>query len=123
MIYRLIYTSTAAPEKGESDFRAIATFAAMNNAAHDIVGLLIVYGHDIMQVLEGPKEAVLRLMQNIKADERHYDVKVVFESPIERRSFEKWSMRYHVAGKRSDMDVFFDLARSDLPQSRVSGQI
>ena len=53
------------------------------------------------QTLEGDKEQVLKLLEVIRADPRHSNLKVTQEGKIDRRQFEKWSMQFEIAAPNS----------------------
>ena len=77
MTYRLIYKSIASPNVTDADFRTIAMFSSIWNKNHGISGLLLHVNGRIMQVLEGPEDAVKSLYANIEKDPRHKDVTIV----------------------------------------------
>ncbi len=47
-----------------------------------------------MQTLEGPREAVLTLLEKIRSDPRHGKFTLLMEAPILKRSFGSWSMGF-----------------------------
>lgn len=114
MVHRIIYASKAAPGVTLEDFRVIAMFSAVWNTNHDITGLLMSYNDDIMQVLEGPKDAVQDLYRRIERDPRHENVQLLVDQTAERREFTKWSMGFRTLDSRADMDVFFALSQDTL---------
>lgn len=116
MTLRLIYASKRAPGVTENDFRVIAMFSAINNKHRGITGLLLQFGDEIMQVLEGPKAAVEALYTKIEADPRHIDVKVVSRTPFETRQFGDWSMGYRQFDNAFDKDLFFALSSATMDE-------
>lgn len=53
-----------------------------------------------MQVLEGEEASVRRIMRSILKDERHHDVNIVLEEPIDHREFETWRMAFRKIDRR-----------------------
>ena len=47
-----------------------------------------------LQLLEGEQEIVSNLLDKISKDPRHTDVKVVYKTGVERRTFNDWQMAY-----------------------------
>ena len=121
MVHRLIYASKAAQGVTQEDFRAIAMFSAMRNTSLGITGLLMVYNDDIMQVLEGSKEAVQGLYERIQADPRHKYVKLLVDQEADSANFTKWSMGFRTLDSRADMDVFFLLSEQSLQEKVHEG--
>ena len=114
MVFRLIYSSKASEGVGESDFRTIAMFSALNNRSRGVTGLLLTYNDEIMQVLEGEESEVRALYEKIAKDTRHHSVKIVTEREVEKAEFASWSMGYGPLETPIDMDIFFALSRDSL---------
>ena len=67
--------------------------ARRNNVRNGITGALIVR-HDLyLQWLEGPGDALDRLFDLIRDDDRHLDVELLDDGASEVRSFGDWAMR------------------------------
>jgi len=66
----------------------------MNNKLADVTGLLVYVDGNFLQVLEGEHEVVSTLLEKISQDHRHTDVKVVYKTIIEKRTFNSWQMAY-----------------------------
>lgn len=113
MIYRLIYTSKAAPYLTDADFRTIAMFSSISNKRQNISGLLLHNNGLIMQVLEGSENGVKALFTKIKRDKRHHDVKVELSAEFENPYFQNWSMGFRPIESSEQMDAFFDLTKTN----------
>lgn len=114
MTYRIIYRSEAAPNVTDADFRMIAMFSRMNNMRQKIAGLLLHYNGKIMQVLEGPEDAVRELYAKIKADTRHQNVETLMNQTVSEPVFSEWSMGFRPMESMEQMDAFFELSRETL---------
>jgi len=55
---------------------------------------LVYVDGQFLQVLEGEQEVVSALLEKISKDHRHRDIKVVYKTAIERRTFNAWQMAY-----------------------------
>jgi hypothetical protein len=64
------------------------------NGAKSITGALVSTPTRFAQVLEGPRGAVMAVMERIKADRRHRDIVVLASEMIPERSFPRWSLAH-----------------------------
>lgn len=99
-LIRLAYASRAnfnpRPEdKGvEPHVARILMSSRRNNPKQGLVGGLYFGDGFFFQCLEGESEAVHDLFNRLRDDERHRDVTLLLEEPIQKRSFPDWSMKY-----------------------------
>jgi hypothetical protein len=96
MLLQVLYSSIATEHLGAQAMRQLLAHARERNAALGITGVLIYYpeSREIVQVLEGPKPAVLALMEKLRADPRHRRVVVHFEAAIRDRDLGTWPMGF-----------------------------
>lgn len=106
-VYRVFYTSKAAPELDSSDLNDIIRTAQEKNDPLGITGMLLFIGNYFCQVIEGSKDDVDALFMKIIGDQRHSDVKMIFAQAGHERLFPKWSM---------GLKVFTDQDMEDLKQ-------
>lgn len=72
----------------------IKRVATVNNAQHGITGILCYGNGCFLQCIEGQKEEVLALKDNLcRTDKRHKQVQIHQFTPIDSRYFQGWSMR------------------------------
>ena len=72
----------------------IKRVATVNNAQHGITGILCYGNGCFLQCIEGQKEEVLALKDNLcRTDKRHKQVQIHQFTPIDSRHFQGWSMR------------------------------
>ena len=91
----LVYASSAVDDFSASDLVALLRQCCEKNVQLDISGMLLYKDGNFMQVLEGPDEAVGRLIQTIDADRRHKGIIRLEERQIEERQFSGWAMAFH----------------------------
>jgi hypothetical protein len=94
MAYRLIYSSAATGEMGRGDLEQMLEESRLRNAKQDITGVLVFVDGVFLQVLEGARDDVEDLMESIRRDPRHRDIKVFHEEEVDRRAFPTWRMAY-----------------------------
>ena len=119
-IYFLLYVSKATHPMAGVELDALLQQAAKHNAAVDITGKLIYHDGYFMQLIEGARDNVLTLLEYIKRDPRHEQLRVVIEDYKQRRIFSEWSMGFRHPGQAPDEPdfsrwgqrqlTFFDLA-------------
>ena len=93
-LYEVLYVSTLAPTQPLSMVAQIAGRARLVNAELDITGLLIFDGQRFCQQLEGPQNAVLKLIERIRNDPRHINVEVLHHGPLAARRFQQFSLAF-----------------------------
>lgn len=92
MLTQLVYASSAVGALGASDLAQIVRTSRANNAEVGVTGALVYHDGNVMQVLEGPPEAVASVYERVRADRRHRGVLTLYQGPAERRAFPDWSM-------------------------------
>jgi len=92
MPYRLIYSSEAVPGFGEKELRQLLLRCRKNNSESGITGALIFVDHVFLQILEGNKPDVIALMEKVRNDPRHRNIKVFSEREDDKSLFSAWGM-------------------------------
>lgn len=76
------------------EVHAISHKSVISNKRKDITGALIFTGTHFCQFLEGPDDAVSSLVDKIRLDPRHSDIRIVHQESVTVRRFASWSMGY-----------------------------
>jgi hypothetical protein len=105
---QLVYVSAAIGQLDPREVDAILQSARRNNPAQSVTGLLLCIDSGFLQVLEGPASGVEQIYRRILNDRRHTGQRVLFDEPVEARSFAQWSMGFDRPDPKraSDADVF-----------------
>ncbi len=90
----LVYASHATGPISQEDLDEILRVSRENNAQLGITGVLLYSNGNFFQVLEGPKDNVLKLFGRIRKDPRHTGVVTYSCRTIEKRNFPKWTMGF-----------------------------
>jgi hypothetical protein len=93
-LYEIIYVSTMAAGTPVTAVPHIVARSRQNNKANDITGMLMFDGQRFAELLEGPRTAVLELIERIRLDSRHTHMEVLHHASIEERRFVRFSMAY-----------------------------
>lgn len=91
-LYFLIYVSRATHPMSLEAIQALVKTAKELNISAGITGCLVYLDGYFMQMLEGKQEKLLSLMDKIKRDPRHTEIKVVIEAPTSGRVFNQWGL-------------------------------
>ena len=99
MLYQVLYSSVATTAIGARQLRELLEQAVRYNFRHGISGVLIHFARtqEFVQVLEGERAEVLALMEKIRADSRHVQIVVQYETAITQRSLAAWPMGFLAA--------------------------
>ncbi|MFT4579748.1 MAG: hypothetical protein ACI9UO_002595 [Nitrospinales bacterium] len=95
-MHTLFYCSVASRIMQDSDILDILKVSRENNPYNLITGILVYSkkSREFFQILEGEKEAIFRLLENIENDERNLSVDLVYDEEIKERSFNNWGMAF-----------------------------
>lgn len=116
MIHYLIYVSSAKGLFTKTDFSDILSTSRFNNKLKDITGILLYNEGNIMQVLEGEEEPVMKVYNKIKTDSRHHNVTKMISGISAQRSFPDWPMasKMLTASEWVDYAIHLELNSSTL---------
>jgi uncharacterized Fe-S cluster-containing MiaB family protein len=93
LLHQVAYCSRAAREVDDSDVDRIVATARRTNPRQGITGLLVFGSGVFFQWLEGPRDHVTGLMDQIRRDPRHDEVVMLSQSEeVRERLFPDWSM-------------------------------
>ena len=94
MLQRAIYVSDAVGSTGNSalSFAQILGVSDRNNRRDHLTSALLFHQGQFLQVIEGARADVDRLLTRLSADPRHTGLKVLHNGPVETRRFGAWPM-------------------------------
>ncbi|GAA0873255.1 hypothetical protein GCM10009117_24020 [Gangjinia marincola] len=88
------------------------------NEAHDIHGAFIYTDGNFFQILEGPKELVKPLFENIKSDDRHHMIIKLYEKEIEEYTFDQYESSFTIADSKQSMYALKEHLRETSKQNQ-----
>lgn len=94
---RLIYVSRA--NVSSNDHEALRAMAGKDASLHSrdrITGLLLLANDCFVQIVEGSREALSRLLGQLHKDGLHGEINIVEMRPISQRQFSDWSLGWAV---------------------------
>jgi hypothetical protein len=104
-VFALVYVSTATIRWSDTDLDQLLQRSRKNNFIAEITGLLLFKDGNFMQILEGAKDAVLKLLAKIRSDARHQGLMVIFDEETSHREFKDWSMGFKNVGPGETLAV------------------
>ncbi len=93
-MFNLVYRSRASAHFGQTQILEMLEQARNFNKKSNVTGCLLYFQGEFLQYLEGDQVKVLRLFDQIKADDRHSQVELLSHSYIYAREFGDWEMAY-----------------------------
>ncbi|MGJ7546518.1 BLUF domain-containing protein [Variovorax sp. LT1R16] len=102
-LHELLYFSVLAPNQTPTVVGQIAAQARRRNTERDITGLLVFDGIHFCQHIEGPRDAVLTLLERLQQDARHTDLRVVYESARTERRYRRFDLGFAQSDGAEDM--------------------
>jgi hypothetical protein len=91
------YISKATQEMGVLALMRLMDQAAQLNQRLGLSGVLFYENQHFGQILEGPRDEVMKIWGKIQRDHRHHEVRLLKMEEITERSFPAWSMRFFLA--------------------------
>ncbi|MBF4592122.1 BLUF domain-containing protein [Curtobacterium sp. VKM Ac-1395] len=120
----LVYTSTQTRPITDSELAQILAVGREKNTRLGVTGLLAHKEDNCIGVLEGDDDIVRSRFEQVRADPRHTNVRLLLDEPIQRRSFPDWSMAFQSLDPlMRDVPGFsdlFDVARPSDPSFGAS---
>lgn len=96
-IYQLVYISTATQKFSISDLETLLSVCLKNNLEFDITGVLLYSHGHFIQLLEGERRYVEKLLEVISQDPRHDNLKVLLTRKYNQRLMQDWQMGFYDA--------------------------
>ncbi len=93
-VYSLIYASSSKWHLEEVELEHILARARLNNQQAGITGMLLYAEGNFLQILEGQREDVEILFDQISKDSRHHGIIKLMTLKSTARNFPDWSMGY-----------------------------
>jgi EAL domain-containing protein (putative c-di-GMP-specific phosphodiesterase class I) len=93
-LFFLLYLSQESVEMDGQALAKIVTVSQENNTIAGITGCLLYQDGYFLQLLEGGREKVLELMERVRSDSHHKNLRIVAQGYEQRRVFMDWSMGF-----------------------------
>jgi len=104
-MHLIVYTSRSTSDENLIDdiLKDIVRTSKKKNKAREITGVLFYDNHRYLQLIEGEKEQLLILMDELYRDNRHTDINELINEPVSEREFMDWNMDYFNINKNNEL--------------------
>lgn len=90
----IVYTSTQTRPITDTELAQILAVGREKNTALGVTGILAHKEENCLGILEGDDETVAARFEQVRADPRHTNVRVLADESVRQRSFPDWSMAF-----------------------------
>jgi hypothetical protein len=122
MIVRCLYASRPTAPSDTNAVERILAQSRSKNPAVGVTGLLCVAENLFLQVIEGGRDEVCELFNNIVRDDRHKEVRLLIYEEISVRRFGNWSMGQVSVDRLNPSLLLKYFRRAELNPFESSGQ-
>ena len=91
---QISYISTPTRAFSSEELKELLNSCRRYNRANGVTGMLLYYNSIFLQVLEGEEDEIDSLLERIRQDGRHTDLKLLRRREIAQREFPDWSMAF-----------------------------
>lgn len=123
MLVRLLYASRTVEGTSAKAIESILEASRRHNPERGITGILCHGGDVFLQVLEGGRDAVNELYNEIARDPRHQRVTILHHEEVTERRFAGWTMGQVNLGKINPSLLLKYSERATLDPYAVSGKV
>ncbi len=88
MRHAIVYVSTASNDLKKNEIQDILNHSKEWNNENDVTGLLLFSGGNFFQIIEGEKNKICGLFEDIKLDKRHHNVTQIFGKEIHKEAYD-----------------------------------
>jgi hypothetical protein len=103
----------------DKDLQALLKKARASNEILGITGMLLYRDRFFIQALEGEQTVLENLYAIISKDERHQNVILIYEKPIQQRRFPNWTMGFNKTDSTNTETIkgYTDFMQQPTPES------
>ncbi len=94
MYHYLMYVSYAVTPLSDADLEKLLQTCRINNKKLGVTGMLMYIDGKFIQVLEGKRDVINRLYDQIVTDRRHKKISKIIEGKSSKRNFPDWNMGF-----------------------------
>ncbi|MBF4609416.1 BLUF domain-containing protein [Curtobacterium sp. VKM Ac-1393] len=118
----LVYASTQTRPITVSELAQILAVGREKNTRLGVTGMLAHRDDNCIGIIEGGDDVVAERFDQVRADPRHTNVRVLLDEPIRHRSFPDWSMAFQPLDPLlHDVPGFSDLFTANRPNDYTFG--
>lgn len=104
-LVQFAYISREVHDFSHSDLQRMMWHARRKNRHAELTGLLLYDKPIFLQVLEGPAKSIKQIIDDLRNDERHMDMEIIYYNEcLREREFARWNMGCRILGKERYSD-------------------
>ena len=129
-LHFLVYVSSAVRRLSQAQLLDLLKLSRTNNEARGLTGMLLYRDGLYLQMMEGSRHEITRLLIKLRHDTRHTDIRILKQGVLEKRLFPEWSMAYknlagvrssHVPGYSEHLQGNFEVGSGKAPADLLTG--
>lgn len=122
-LIHIVYLSISKRELSEKELADFLTDIRKKNKMKKVTGLLLYNEGTFIQVIEGERESIQDLFENVINDQRHTNIVKLLEEEIVSRSFPDWSMGFKIISNKEIENIpgFSDLLKEENSSEPIPG--
>lgn len=116
-LFRIVYVSEATGSVGFGLMPLIDIIGVseQNNRRDHLTGVLMRHDGRFLQILEGARADLNRVMARVSKDRRHDNLRILSDQPILERLFPAWAMGRLEATPEVEAFLATDMTQADVP--------
>lgn len=116
-LFRIVYVSEATGSVGSGLMPLIDIIGVseQNNRRDHLTGVLMRHDGRFLQILEGARADLNRVMARVSKDGRHDNLRILSDQPILERLFPAWAMGRLEATPEVEAFLATDMTQADVP--------
>lgn len=126
MLHQFAYISEEEFSFTQNSLNDLLKLARKKNKQLDLTGLLLYDNGLFFQILEGPKRSIQSIENDIRSDNRHKSMDVIYRNEnLFEREFGNWRMGFKILGNNhhKDYSELDERAKDLLSKSKPNGKI
>jgi hypothetical protein len=104
-LYEIFHTAPAIKDFATDELEKIAETLSIRNRKMNITGILHYHDREFYQILEGDKNVLTNLIDNIEDPTKHGNIHIVWEGKSSARAFNNWGLCPFITGEKISQEL------------------
>lgn len=98
-LYEIFHTAPAVKDFTVEELKEIAKNLAIRNHKMNVTGVLHYHDREFYQILEGDKNSLTNIIDNIEDPTKHGNIHIIWEGKSSHRAFKNWGLCPSISGE------------------------
>lgn len=116
--YEILHSGSLTKSLHSDDIFALSRELAARNKELKVNGELLFLEREFIQILEGEKSTIEKLMAIVRSDSRHGSIKVIWEGEIDDYGYENWGISPKMNTLLDDYQVDYAIRTDQMNTSK-----